>query len=133
MLSRELIALRRRHSSLTTNRFFSGGMIPGRGIPDVIWHGIRIDEPPWHVHASRLLRFTLGGLAGGEADMHVICNMSEQPVDLELPVIPGRRWSLTMDTSRPPPGDILSPAQQSPHAGRSYFAPRHSVVVLESG
>ena len=37
---RELIALRRRHPCLTANRFFTGAPVPGRGLPDISWHGI---------------------------------------------------------------------------------------------
>jgi glycogen operon protein len=46
--TRELIALRCRHPSLTANRFFSGAAVPDRGLPDVSWHGARLGEPGWH-------------------------------------------------------------------------------------
>jgi glycogen operon protein len=45
--TRELIALRKRHASLIANRFFTGQPVPGRPIPDVDWHGVRLGEPPW--------------------------------------------------------------------------------------
>jgi pullulanase/glycogen debranching enzyme len=41
---RGMIALRRRHSSLVRNAFFTGKSIPGRNIPDVAWHGIRLNK-----------------------------------------------------------------------------------------
>ena len=38
-------------------------------------------------------------------DLHVILNMTEQAADVALPSIPGRRWHLALDTSRPPPDE----------------------------
>jgi glycogen operon protein len=130
--TRELIAMRRRHPCLTANRFFTGAPVPGRDIADVSWHGLRLDEPPWHDPGARLLRFTIGGLCPSEDDMHVICNMTGETVDLELPRIPGRQWHRALDTARPAPQDILKPSQQRPHTGASYPAAARSVAVLEA-
>jgi glycogen operon protein len=130
--TRELIALRRRHAGLTANRFYTGGSYCKRGIPDIAWHGMRLDEPPWRDAACPLLAFTVGAFTDDEDDLHVILNMSEQSVDVALPSIPGRRWHLALDTSRPPPGEILAPAEQSPHAGSAFPSRARSVAVLEA-
>ena len=130
--TRELIALRRRHPCLTANRFFTGASLPGRGIPDIAWHGARLEEPPWHDAGGRLLRFTLAGLDAEEADMHVICNMGDATADLLLPRIAGRRWQVALDTARPSPEDIVPPSMQRPHSSESYSAGARSVVVLEA-
>jgi isoamylase len=131
--TRELIGLRRRHSCLTANRFFDGRPIPGRDIPDIAWHGVRLEEPPWREDGpGRLLRFTLAGLERDEEDLHVILNMSDEAVDAALPPIPGRRWHVALDTARPPPADILARAEQRPHAAMSCPAAARSVVVLEA-
>ena len=61
--TRELIALRRRHACLTANRFFDGSPVPGRGIPDIAWHGARLNEPAWHDGQGRFLQFHHGRLA----------------------------------------------------------------------
>ena len=130
--TRELIALRRRHACLTANRFFDGRPVPGRGIPDVAWHGARLDEAPWHEGEARFLRFTMAGLTSDEEDLHVILNMSDQAMDAALPSIPGRRWHIALDTSQLPPADILWRGQQKPHAATFYSASARSVVVLEA-
>jgi glycogen operon protein len=129
--TRELIALRRRHACLTVNRFFDGKPVPGRGMPDIAWHGARLDEAPWHQGDTRFLRFTMPGLAGDEEDLHVILNMSDQAVDAALPSIPGRRWHVALDTWRASPADIVPRPQQRPHVETSYSASGRSVVVLE--
>jgi isoamylase len=130
--TRELITLRRRHACLTTNRFFDGRPVPGRGLPDIVWHGMGLGEAPWDDAQGRVLRYTLAGLSPDEADLHVILNMSEERVDAALPQIAGRRWHLALDTGRASPDDIVAPGAQAVHTGASYAAGARSVVVLEA-
>jgi len=130
--TRELIALRKRHPCLMANRFFNGKPVAGRGLPDIAWHGVRLDQAPWDDPRGRLLRFTLAGLSGGEEDLHVILNMSDAAVDAKLPEIPGRRWHRALDTARASPADVVVRGAQTPHAGVSYPAGVRSVVVLEA-
>ena len=104
--TRELIALRRRHACLTTNRFFDGKPVHGRGTPDVAWHGARLNEPGWRDPHGRFLSFTLAGAAAGEGDLHVMLNMWDETVHAAVPPTPGKRWYVALDTSRPSPRDI---------------------------
>jgi glycogen operon protein len=62
----------------------------------------------------------------------VILNMSDQTFDVPVPPIPGRRWHLALDTSRPPPGDVLAPEQQTPHPDPSFTIFGRTVAVLEA-
>ena len=130
--TRELIALRRRHACLTINRFFDGRPISGRNIQDIAWHGPRLNEPLWHDGQARFLAFTIAALSSDEEDLHVILNMSDQAVDMPLPLIDGRRWHLALDTSRASPLDILVREQQKSHAAPSYSTVPRSVAVLEA-
>ena len=130
--TRELIGLRRRHACLTANRFFDGSPVRARGIPDIAWHSSRLNEPPWHSGQDRFLSFTMAGVSGDEEDLHVILNMSDQPVHADLPSISGRRWRIAVDTSRRLPLDIVPREQQSPHSAAFYSANARSVVVLEA-
>jgi isoamylase len=130
--TRELIALRRRHPCLTVNRFFDGRPVPGRALPDVEWHGARLRDLPWHDAEARVLRFTMAGLGPDEADLHAVLNMSDAPLDAELPRIPGRRWSVAVDTFRASPEDVVPPERQRPHAGAIYRVGPRTVVVLEA-
>ena len=129
--TRELIAFRRRHPCLTANRFFSGGLVAGRDLPDIAWHGERLDELPWDGD-GRLLRFTIAGLSGDQEDLHVVLNMSDLAIEAALPPIPGRRWHVAIDTSRPSPLDIVPREAQTPHAETSHAVVGRSVVVLEA-
>jgi hypothetical protein len=58
--------------------------------------------------------------------------MSDRPLDAELPNIPGRRWSVAVDTFRAPPEDVVPPERQRPYAGALYQVGPHTVVVLEA-
>jgi glycogen operon protein len=130
--TRERIALRRRHASLTINRYYSGKPVPGRGIADVSWHGARLGEPPWNDGEARILGMTVAGVTADEADLHAVFNMSDDAVDASLPAIDGRRWHLALDTALAPPEDITPPAEQRAVQDLRYAVQPHSVVVLEA-
>ena len=130
--TRELIALRRRHSSLTVDRFFRGMPQPRGGPVDILWHGARLNEPLWNDSEARMLAFTIAGRGEDEEDLHVILNMSEEVLDVPLPVMGTRRWYLALDTVRAAPSDILARAQQEPLRESAYRVGARSVVVLEA-
>jgi isoamylase len=96
---RGMIAFRRRHPCLTHNAFFTGKPAPGRDIPDICWHGIRLNEPAWHDPAAQFLACTVAGLTANEPDLHVILNMADAPVEEPLPAIPCKEWFPVVDTS----------------------------------
>jgi glycogen operon protein len=129
--TRELIAFRRRHACLELNRFFEGRPPPGRAIPDIAWHGTRLGESPWHGD-GRVLRFTIAGRGEGEEDLHVVLNVSGRAVEADLPVLPGRRWHVAVDTARASPEDVVPRPRQRPHAAAVYLTAARSVVVLEA-
>jgi len=130
--TRELIALRRRHPSLTTNRFFTGSPVPERDLPDVVWHGVRLNEPLWDDPQARMLAFTIAGQRDEEEDLHVVLNMSGESLEAPLPVLRERRWHLALDTAQPAPADILARKRQTPVVGAAYPVAPRSVVVLEA-
>ena len=129
---KQIIRLRRRHRSLTRNSFLTGKPVAGRDVPDVAWHGTRLQEPAWADPTARLLAYTLAGIGEQEEDLHIIFNMCEAQRDVELPVILGRVWHLAVDTGRDSPDDILEPSVQKPYRRAEYPAGPRSVVVLEA-
>lgn len=126
----QMIAFRRRHPSLMRKTFLTGK--PGGGrLPDVAWHGRRLNEPLWGDPDARVLAYTLGGLTEAEEDLHIMLNMSENPVDMEVPKIAGLRWYRAVDTSQPSRTDILETAHQPLVQEGTYRMAARSVVVLE--
>jgi len=130
--TRKIIAFRRRHPSLTANRFYKGKILAGRGIPDIAWHGARLHQPRWGDPVSRVLAFTIAGIEADEADVHAVLNMSEEALEAEIPELPGRAWHIAVDTARAPPHDIVEPARQVRIDTGSYQVSPRSVVVLEA-
>ncbi|HKF98442.1 MAG TPA: hypothetical protein VKB20_09310, partial [Steroidobacteraceae bacterium] len=68
----------------------------------------------------------------GEEDLHAILNMSDNPLEVEIPQFPDRLWHLAVDTAQAPPHDIIEPARQVQWSGQSYRVTPRSVVVLEA-
>jgi glycogen operon protein len=128
---RELIALRRRHPCLTANRFFHGRPVSGRDLADVTWHGARLGAPGWGDPNGRMLAVTIAG-TGGEEDLHVILNMAEAAIDVEIPQIAGRAWHVAIDTARESPLDVVERPRQVPYTAPRYRACAYSVVALEA-
>jgi glycogen operon protein len=128
-----MIALRRRHSSLTVNRFFRGAAGPGSERADILWHGARLNEPPWQDAQARVLAFTIHGRSDSEEDLHVILNMSDDPLEAPLPAVAAaRRWYLAVDTARGAPHDVSAPEGQLPVSAPLYRVGARAVAVLEA-
>jgi glycogen operon protein len=129
---RELIAFRHRHPCLTRSRFFTGQPESSRGIPDVTWHGLKLDEPLWDDEQAQVLAFTLAGTTATEEDLHIVLNMSDKGIDVQLPNIPQRQWHLAIDTAAPTPDDIIESKNQRAVVKRKR-QPVHarSIVVFE--
>ena len=129
---RELIALRRRHASLRRLRHLTGKPSPGQTQPDVTWHGERLHEPGWHDPGARLLAFSLGGEAPGEAPLHIVLNMHDSGRRVSLPHLEGRAWRRIVDTASPSPRDIVPTARDGAKESDDCSVQARSVVVLEA-
>ena len=75
------------------------------------------------------LAFTLAGF-DGDADIHVMMNMYCEPLDMEMPVVAGRRWTRAIDTSLPSPSDIADRGTEIEIDGPRYRVNGRSIVVL---
>ena len=128
---RQMIALRRRHPTLSRRQFLRGEPDTGRGIPDIAWHGTTSAETPWAAD-SRFLGFTLAGSQPDEEDLHVLINMSDRSESVDLPAMAGRRWHLAVDTAVEAPGDIIPRGAQTAWTTTRYLCQPRSVVVLEA-
>jgi isoamylase len=128
----KMIAFRKRHPALMRRRFLTGQKSQGQRLPDVTWHGFRLNAPLWGDPDARLLAYTLAGTHPEEEDIHVILNMSEDALELDLPAIPGRVWHLAVDTAIPSPGDIPESSAQVSLKIPKYKVRDRSVVVFES-
>ncbi len=128
----QMIALRKRHKSLMRRHFLTGEKLGERPIPDIKWHGVELDKPQWQDPESQVLAFTLAAVAANkEADLHIILNMSDSELIMELPVIQEQKWNLAIDTALQFPFDTVIPEKQVAVKGFSYAVQAKSVVVFE--
>ena len=100
-------------------------------MPDIAWHGCRLNEPGWTDPLCRVLSFTIAGLHD-EPDLHVMLNMYDLGLDFEVPQLDGRPWALAVDTGKASPADIAEPGAEVPVEGNSYHVFGRSAVVLVS-
>jgi glycogen operon protein len=127
-----MIALRKRHPSIMRRRFLTGGIIAGQHKADITWHGSEIDKPLWNDSEARILAFTLAGMESKEADLHIVMNMSDKNTTIQLPVIKGKKWCVSVDTSQQSPHDIISPYDQKSLGKNIYSVNSKTVAVFEN-
>ncbi|MDA8432713.1 MAG: glycogen debranching protein GlgX [Nitrospiraceae bacterium] len=126
-----MISFRKRHPSLMRRQFLTGRKGRG-GLPDVAWHGPGLNEPRWDDPGARVLACTLAATDKTEEHLHIMLNMSDADVQMELPEVPGRGWYRAVDTSQPPPADVTDPAAQPGVKGYTHRVAAWSIVVLEA-
>ncbi len=125
-----MIGFRKSHSTLRGRHFFTGA-VNERGLPDVLWHGSKLNSPGWSDPDARALAMTLGGFHG-EADIHVMLNMYWGRLDFEVPVLNDRRWFKAVDTAAASPQDIADPGEEMEIAGGVCSVEGRTIVVLVS-
>ncbi len=127
---KRIIAFRKRHAVLRQNRFY-GAAVNERGMPEVAWHGCRLNSPGWNDPEARVLAFTLAGF-NGDPDLHVMMNMYWEPLDFDIPPLMGRSWYVALDTAAASPQDIAEAGEELQYFGETYSVRGRSIVVLLS-
>lgn len=124
------IARRKHFKELLRPRYFTG-ITNDRGLPDIAWHGTKLNSPGWHDPNARSLAFTLAGF-DGDPDVHVMINLYWENLEFELPNIRGYRWYRSVDTALPSPQDIVELGQEVLVSGDTYLVTARSIVILDS-
>jgi isoamylase len=120
----QMIALRKRHPSIMRRRFLTG--------KDISWHCTQLNQPQWDEPKARVLAYTLTGTNADEADLHIVMNMSDEKVTVDLLPISGKEWCLAVDTSLPSFQEIIAPQHQHLVNNQSYIVNSKTIVVLEN-
>ena len=126
----ELIAFRKTHPAVHRARFFSGAMNE-RGMPDISWHGTKLNEPGWNDPHARALAWTVAGSLA-HSDIHVMVNMFWEPLTFEIPQIYERAWYTAVNTAMPSPQDINAPGNEVLVNSHHVEVSGRSIVVLIS-
>ncbi|HEY2015685.1 MAG TPA: glycogen debranching protein GlgX [Bryobacteraceae bacterium] len=125
---RRMIQFRKAHAALRRGRFFDG-TLNQRGLPDVSWHGTRLNMPGWNDPDAQVLGMTIAGF-DGDSDLHIMLNMHWHALEFEVPYVLDRTWFRAIDTSQPSPLDIAEPGEELPLAGDTCVVDARSIVVL---
>jgi glycogen operon protein len=137
---KQMITFRKSHSILKRDRFFTG-QANQRGLPDISWHGCRLNSPGWYDPGSRVLAFTMGGFSEEEnslddVDLHIMLNMEWEDLDFDIPPLAERRWYRVVDTGQPSPLDIADNmaelGEEAIVSGNVCRVTNRSIVVLIS-
>jgi glycogen operon protein len=109
---REMIQFRKRHSALRRREFLRGAAPAGSDIgPDIAWHGPNPGAPDFSAK-SRAIAFSLDGQQTGresDKDIYVAINGAFKAAEFVVPRSPsGMPWRRVVDTSLPPPQDIVA-------------------------
>jgi len=127
-----IIALRKRHPCLWQNRFLKGIKPDDAAMADISWHGAVLGDPQWENSESRVLAFTLSHVESEEEDFHVMINMSNEDLVMELPPLVQGNWHLAVDTSASIKKDIVEQAQQLAITKQNINLSSYTIIVCES-
>ena len=125
---RNMIHFRKMHPAVRRDQFFNGSL-NDHGLKDVSWHGTKLNSPGWDDPDARALAMPLAGF-DGDSDVHVIFNMFWGSLEFELPIVPGRRWCVAVDTAQPSPHDIADPGSEPDVFENMHLVQGRSVVIL---
>ncbi len=134
--AKEIIRFRMQHPVLRRGEFLTGETAPGKGVPDVAWHGYRANMPDWS-EKSRGIALCLSGeyanrITGGpDTDIYMIFNAERSNRIFQLPGSPsGRPWRLAVDTAAESPADIFENGSEKPVTRGFFMARALSTAVL---
>lgn len=140
---KKMIKLRKQTYFLQTKHFFTGTVSEKhtRGLKDISWYNLDLNQPDWDDRLSRTLAFMISGVSSEmisdfsgygccekfkDEDIYVMMNMHNRAVTFQMPLIEGRNWFIYVDTFECcNEEDICCP-------GNTYFVNPKSIVVLVS-
>ncbi len=103
------------------------------GIPEISWHGTKVNNPGWNDPDAKCLSVTLGDVRGDgdEIDnIHCMFNMHWEPVSFEIPQYDSLSWYRSIDTSLSSPEDIVEEKDQVFIKDNNYIVNDRSIVIL---
>jgi glycogen operon protein len=128
-----LIAFRKAHPVLRRRTFLTGRGTKEHPLPDVRWHGQRLNHPDWG-RRSRMLAMHLAGVHAPEPDddVYVAINGSSADRLFELPAPPtGCEWMRVIDTAQTSPDDAFEAgAEPAVDDANLLRVEHHACVVL---
>jgi isoamylase len=131
--TREIIAFRKRHSFVRRRRYLSGEQEETPVLRNISWHGVQAGNPDFG-DGSRFIAWVLEAFQTDERSdvpIYIATNAYWEPLTVELPDTPDRRWYRVIDTSLPAGQDIV-PEEEATFLPdpKIVVQPRSTVVLL---
>jgi len=99
--------------------------------PDVIWHGVQLNQPDWSGD-SHSLAYELTNPLKGE-HLFIILNAYWEPLAFELPPLQSNvRWHRLVDTARSAPDDFCDPPLVLHNGDKTHIAQPRSAIILKA-
>jgi isoamylase len=121
-----MIALRRRHATLTTPWTLGDDDYMHALSDKVVFHGVKQGQPDWG-HNSHTLAVHFQPMRG-DVGIYVMANAYSEALEFELP--PKLAWKRLVDTSLPSPDDLLNEERAVTCDAPVYRVAARSVVIL---
>lgn len=137
-----MINLRKQTYFLQSSHFYTGSWSEATdGISDVTWHGTTLNEPNLDDAAAKALAFTIVGVSIEDIpkieehehmesfldqDVHVMMNMSCDPLVFQIPQIENKDWFIYVDTYESENSENIL------HSQNTYTVRSRSIAVFVS-
>ncbi|AEF85860.1 glycogen debranching enzyme GlgX [Treponema primitia ZAS-2] len=136
---KEMIAFRLRHHGFMRPEFYTGRDGAYNATPDIIWFDEKGNAPDWEKTEYCLALRMDGSRADiladrDDSDFFIMFNPADRQAHFKIcEPLAGKRWYLAMDTSLPPPDDILSAGNELPLPDQDeYYMQSRSMAILLS-
>ena len=117
------IAFRKQHADLFCRQDFLSEQ-------EIVWHGSKPFQPTWDKDPN-FIAYSM--TSPQDQKTYYICfNAQNEHILVQLPVYPGRKLNLLVDTSLASSYDLQEPSKDSLSYQRSYLASPYSAFILSS-
>jgi glycogen operon protein len=131
--TRQIIHFRQRHALVRRRRYLTGEQDDTPMIRNISWHGVTPGHPDFG-DGSRFIAWMLEAFQTGERSdvpIYIAANAYWEPLEIELPDTPDRRWYRVIDTTLPSGQDIV-PEEEAAFlpTPKMTIQPRSTVVCV---
>ncbi|BDU50604.1 glycogen debranching protein GlgX [Haliovirga abyssi] len=131
---KKMIEFRKNHPSFKREAFFKGKDFSGDDIPDITWHGAKLNEPDWSNESHSLAFMISGKDFSGEIEndnnIYVALNSYWEDIEFEIPKMKNTKWYLVVDSSKKMGEDFLDNPKEI--KAKTYKVKARSSIILIS-
>jgi isoamylase len=129
-----MIDFRRQYETLRRETFFTGTKPFEQALPDISWHGTKVDSPDFDDKSSALA-FLISGVTENDKpkqhDIYVAVNPTHRQQTFRIPDLVHRDWFLKVDTANNSPQDFYEDEHELMLSNpRTYQLRSHSLLIL---